>query len=222
MLYISGSDTKGNIKEAARSDVNILMVINVKEHKILLVHIPRDYYVNINDHEGKDRLMNSGIYGINTSVKTIEQLFDIKINHYLKASFPAIVSSIDIIGGLDIYSDKDFTAWTDQNCKFKTGVQHIDGKCALAFARERKTYSSDDSHRGENQEQIISKMIEKLTDPRYLIKYNDILNVIADSIETSMSYEEITNFVKEELSTLSKFKIESYNVNGTNQNRSRI
>ena len=215
IIYISGSDSRSTVKAVARSDVNIIMTVNPKNHKILLVSIPRDYYVQLSGTTGiKDKLTHAGVYGINKSITTIEDLLDIKIDEYVKVSFATVIKSVDLLDGIDIYSDQSFTPWTNRTCRFYEGVQHVDGTCALAFARERKSYTEGDRHRGENQEQVLSKIIEKMTNPKYLVRYNDILKQTESSFETSISYDMITELVKEELTTLSSWNIETYNLNG--------
>ena len=216
IIYISGSDSRSTVKAVARSDVNIIMTVNPKNHKILLVSIPRDYYVQLSGTTGiKDKLTHAGVYGINKSITTIEDLLDIKIDEYIKVSFATVIKSVDLLDGIDIYSEKAFTPWTNRKCYIKEGTQHLDGTCALAFARERKTYERGDRHRGENQEQVLSKIIEKMTSPKYLVRYNDILKQTESSFETSISYDMITELVKEELTTLSSWNIETYNLDGT-------
>ena len=216
ILYISGSDSRGSISDVARSDVNILAVVNTKDKKILLVNIPRDYYVQLHGTSGiKDKLTHAGIYGINMSVLTINDLLDTNIDYYLKVGFDTVIESVDLLDGIDINSDVSFTALTDKECKFVSGVQHVNGKCALAFARERKTYQSGDRHRGENQEQVIAKMLEKMSDTKYLLKYNDIIDKLEGSFETDMSYKEITNLIKDNFSTIGEFTVDTYNLDGT-------
>ena len=190
IIYISGTDSRTTVKAVSRSDDNIIAVVRPKDHKILLIHIPRDYYVQLSGTTGiKDKLTHAGVYGINKSINTIEDLLDIKINEYIKVSFATVIKSVDLLDGIDIYSEKAFIPWTNRNCYIKQGVQHVDGTCALAFARERKTYERGDRHRGENQEQVLSKIIEKMTNPKYLVKYNDILTQTESSFETNISYE---------------------------------
>lgn len=216
ILYISGSDSRGSVSDVARSDVNILAVVNTKNKKILLINIPRDYYVQLHGTSGiEDKLTHAGLYGINMSILTIEDLLDTSVDYYLKVGFDTLIESVDLIDGIDITSDVSFTTLTDKECKFVEGVQHVDGKCALAFARERKIYQSGDRHRGENQEQVIAKMLEKLSDTKYLLKYNDILDKLEGSFETDISYKEITNLIKDNFSTLDEFTIDTYNLDGT-------
>lgn len=216
ILYISGSDSRGSIKNTARSDVNILAVVNPSQNKILLISIPRDYYVQLHGTMGvKDKLTHAGVYGIQMSKNTIEDLLGIEINYYLKVGFDAVINSVDLIDGIDIYSDKEFIAYTNNNCKFIEGTQHVDGKCALAFSRERYAYESGDRHRGENQEQVISKILEKVATPSLITKYTSILKSLDGSFETDMSYEEITSLIKNEILSLEGFDVKTYNLDGT-------
>lgn len=215
VFYISGSDTQTTLSDTDRSDVNIIAVINPKSHKILLVNIPRDVYVQLHGITGtKDKLTHAGLYGIDMSVATIEDLLEININYYAKVSFDTLINSVDVIGGIDITSEVAFTASSYKKCKFSKGTQHVNGACALAFARERKKLAGGDYARGLNQQQVITAMINKLSDPSVLTKYNEILNAIDGSFKTNMTYDEITTLVKSQLSSMSGWSIESTSLGG--------
>ena len=215
ILLISGIDTHGSISKVSRSDVNIVAAVNPNTKNILLVHIPRDYYVNLHGIGAKDKLTHAGIYGIDMSEETIEDLLGIDINYYIRVNFATLTKSIDLIGGIDVYSDKKFIPWTNRSLTIKQGMNHMDGKMALAFSRERKTYERGDRHRGENQEAVITAMIDKMTEPEYLFKYNSILNSLDGTFETNMSYENITNLVKRQIDDMTKWNIKSIGVDGT-------
>lgn len=216
IIYISGSDSRGSISDTARSDVNILVVVNPNTNKILLVSIPRDYYVNLHGITStKDKLTHAGIYGIDMSKDTISDLLEVNINYYVKVGFNTLIKSVDLLGGVDITSDKAFTTKSNKNCKIIEGTQHLDGACALAFSRERYAYESGDRHRGENQEQVLTKLIEKFSNPSVLTKYSSILTALDGSFETNMSYDEITNLIKEESITFARWNIESISLDGT-------
>ncbi len=216
ILYISGSDSRIGLNDTARSDVNILAVINPKQAKILLVSIPRDYYVQLHGTTGiKDKLTHAGIYGTAMSKNTIQDLLGIDINYTLKVGFSTVINIVDAVGGIDIYSDKDFTAWTNSECKFTKGTQHVDSKCALAFSRERYSYETGDRHRGENQQQVITKLVEKFSEPHYLINYPKILSTAEGSFETDLSYDEITDFARYQLAELKSWHVESISLDGT-------
>lgn len=216
IIYISGSDSRIGINDTARSDVNILAVIRPKDAKILLVSIPRDYYVQLHGTTGiKDKLTHAGIYGTQMSKNTIADLLGIDINYTLKVGFSTVINVVDAVGGIDIYSDQAFTAWANKECKFSVGTQHVDSACALAFSRERYAYATGDRHRGENQQQVITKLVEKFSEPHYLINYPRILSAAEGSFETNLSYDEITDFARYQLAELKSWKVESISLDGT-------
>lgn len=219
VLYISGSDSRGSISETARSDVNIIVVVNPKTNKILLVNVPRDYYVQLHGTTGiKDKLTHAGLYGLDMSKKTMEDLLDININYSVKVGFDTVVDIVDALDGIDIDIDQALTLKSSDNkkyCKYLVGMNHLDGACALRYARERKSYVGGDRHRGRNQQQVITAIINKLKDPKYLIKYNDILKAAEGTFETDLTYEEITSLVKYQMSNLTDWQIESISADGT-------
>ena len=219
VLYISGIDQYGNVNSVrGRSDVNQLVVVNPKTHHILLVNTPRDYYVQLYNTTGlRDKLTHAGIYGIDKSIKTLEKFYDIDINYYLRVNFNSLIKVVDVIGGIDIYSDKSFTAHTNKSVKVKEGWYSFNGTQALAYSRERYAYITGDHHRGANQQQVIEAIINKVTQSSVLIsKYNSILNALDGTFQTDMSTNMITSFIKYQLDNMPKWEVESIAVTGYN------
>lgn len=216
LVYISGIDTYGSINSVSRSDVNIIMAINPRTKKILLVSIPRDYYVKLHNTTGiNDKLTHAGIYGIDMSINTINDLLDINIDYYIRINFSTLTKSIDLIDGVDVYSDKTFVSHTNRNIVINEGINHLNGTSALAFARERYAYTEGDRHRGENQQAIITAMIEKMSNKKYIIKYKEILESLNGSFETSISYKKLTDLFKMQIENGITWNIESISLNGT-------
>ena len=221
IVYLSGIDTRsGKLPAKSLSDVNILLVVNPTEKKILMVNTPRDYYVQLHGKTGlKDKLTHAGLVGgVNMSMSTLEDLYEIKVPYYVRVNFNAVVKLVDAIDGITLYNDqtKSFSCWTDRDCVFKPGDNKVKGKCALAFARERHAYTQGDRHRGENQEQVIQKIIEKVTSSKTLIsKYSDILTSLNGTFETNITTEEITSLVKMQVDDMSGWTIDTYNVSGS-------
>lgn len=219
IIYISGSDSREGIKATARSDVNIVVAVNPKDAKILLVSIPRDTYVQLHDTTGiKDKLTHAGVYGIEMSKATIEDFLGINIDYTVKVSFDTVIKVVDELDGIDINSDTAMrlSATNKKVCDFVVGTQHVDGDCALRFARERKTYETGDRHRGENQQEVITAIINKLSSSRdYILKLPTILDIAADSFETSLTRQEITDFIRLQLQEQPKWQTKSIAINGT-------
>ena len=215
IIYISGIDTYGKISSVSRSDVNIVAVVNPVLEKILLVSIPRDYYVKLHNTNGyNDKLTHAGIYGIDMSVNTIEDLLDINIDYYLRLNFSTLTKSIDLLDGVDVYSDITFNPTTNPSLTIYQGLNHMNGEEALAFARERYAYQTGDRHRGENQQAIIEAVIKKLSNTKNITKYKDILNSLDGTFETDMSYKDITNLVKLQISKNIDWNVTSISLDG--------
>lgn len=210
-ILISGVDSYGDINQTSRNDVNIIATINPNSNEILLTSIPRDYYVKLHGKEGlNDKLTHASYYGINTVVKTIEDIFDIDINYYVKVNFTTVVDLVNELGGVDVYADQNLNF-----CNIKVGYNHLDGTCALAFARERYSYIDGDRHRGRNQQEVIKAIFNKVTSGSTIIsQYNNILEVLDGKFATNMDMNEVLNLIKYELDDLSNYEIESIQVDG--------
>lgn len=216
IMYISGIDTYGSIETLGRSDVNILVVVNPSSAKILLISIPRDYYIRLSGTVGyKDKLTHAGVYGIDTSIKTIEELLDIDINYYLRVNFNTVVKLVDELGGVDVYSDITFTTSNNKNCYLIKGNNHLNGSCALAFSRERYAYSEGDRHRGENQQQVISSIISKVTTTETILNnYLGILEEMNGSFQTNFELEDLVYLLKKQLKEKKNWEINKISLDG--------
>lgn len=213
-ILISGIDTYGDINQTSRNDVNIIATINPNTNEILLTSIPRDYYVQLHGTTGyKDKLTHASYYGINMQVQTIEDIFDIDINYYVKVNFSTVIELVDELGGIEVYADQD--VYLGSNCQIKQGYNSIDGKCALAFSRERHSYLDGDRHRGRNQQEVIKAIFNKINNaPTLISEYNNILKVLDGKFATNMDMNEVLNLIKYELDDLKDYSIESIQVDG--------
>lgn len=215
IVYISGIDTNGPVSTRSRSDVNILMVVNPVDKKILLVNTPRDYYIPLSISKGvRDKLTHAGNYGINVSMNTLEMLYNIDIDYYLRLNFTGFVNIIDALGGINVYSDYDFFS---ENDHFVKGFNYLNGKRALTFARTRYAFASGDRQRGRNQMSVIQAVINKLTSKAILNNYTALLNSIGSSMQTNMSMDEIGELVKMQLNDMSRWDVSTFSVDGTGQ-----
>ncbi len=202
-IYISGMDEYGTVASVSRSDVNIVVTINPETRQILLTSIPRDYYVQVHGTTGlKDKLTHAGLYGVESSVSTIEDLLGIEINYYVKVNFSSVVNIINAIGGVDVYSEYDFVS--EDNFHYSKGYNKVNGEEALSFARERHAFASGDNQRGKNQQALLEAAIRKCTSSSIIYKYNSLLKSIDGSFMTNMSTSRITSLIKMQLNDMSK------------------
>lgn len=213
-IYISGIDTYGKISSVSRSDVNIVMVVNPSTKGILLISIPRDYYVQLHGTTGtRDKLAHAGIYGIDTSVQTVEDLLELKINYYLKVNFTSVIDIVDALNGVEVYSDYTFTSYS--NFDFKEGYNKVNGEQALDFARTRKAFVDGDRQRGKNQQALIDALIKKVSSKAIITKYNSLLSAVDGKYQTNMSTEKILSLIKMQIDDMSPWTVTSYSLDGT-------
>lgn len=218
-VYIAGIDTYGKISSVSRSDVNMLATINPKTKQVLLTSIPRDYYVQLHGTTGyKDKLTHAGLYGVEKSVQTLEDLLGIAINYYVRVNFSSLVKLVDALDGVDVYSEYDFNSNAGfeniNGFHFSKGYNHVNGEQALAFARTRKAFHGGDRVRGQNQQALIEALIRKACSPAIITKYNSILNSLEGSFETNMSTDEITELAKFQIDKMPSWSVTSISLDG--------
>lgn len=212
-MYISGIDTSGSIGNISRSDVNMILTVNPRTKTVLLTSIPRDYYVKLGTIGEYDKLTHSGLYGIEETIATIENLFAIDINYYARVNFTTVINLVDALGGITVNSDYSFYA--DGNY-YSYGENYLNGEEALAFARERYSFADGDVQRVKNQQAVISGIINKATGSTAILTgYSSILSSLENNFQTSLSQKEITALVKMQLDDMSGWDIQRQNVVGT-------
>lgn len=215
-VYISGIDVYGSISKNSRSDVNILVYVNPTSRQILLVNTPRDYYVSFPGVTGstKDKLTHAGIYGVDRSVATLEQLYGTNIHYYTRVNFTSLVTMIDALGGIDVYSEQSFTTLHDP-FYVSSGMNTFTGSEALAFVRERYALSGGDNQRGRNQQAVITAMINKVVSPAIITGATGLISSVGGNVDTDMPQSEMQELIKMQLSEGGGWNIKSMAAIGT-------
>lgn len=213
-IYISGVDTRGEIDEVSRSDVNMIVTVNPETREILLTSMPRDSYVPLHSNGELDKLTHTGIYGIDETITTVEDWLDVDINYYYRVNFKMLVSLVDAIGGVTVDSPYAFKSAVSSYSYVK-GENELTGKGALYFVRERKAFEDEDEERIRNQQRVLKAILKKVTQSKVLLtNYTDILDAVESHMETNMSNKEITSVVKMQLDDMSKWTIKTTSVDG--------
>ena len=217
-VYISGIDVYGKIGQTSRSDVNMLVTVNPVTKEVLMTTTPRDYYVTLPNVSGdsRDKLTHAGIYGINCSMDTLSQIYGIRIDYYVRVNFDTLKKVVNALGGVDVYSEYEFTThYKNGGYEIKKGYNHMDGKTALAFARERYNVPGGDEQRGRDQQAVLKAILEKAMSPSILTGYMGLMDSLSGSFETNMSMNQIASVVKMQLADGASWDIKSQSVTGT-------
>lgn len=217
-VYISGLDVYGSLDKVSRSDVNIIATVNLETGKVLLTTVSRDAYLPIagGGNNQYDKLTHAGNYGVQSSIDTLENFLDIDISYYARINFDSFIKLIDTLGGIEVYNDQEFKSRISDNY-YPEGKISLDGEQALYFVRERYNLRDGDKDRARNQEKVITAMIEKMSSPAVLLKFDEILSVIDTSVNTNMSTNKMMEFVNRQLFNNTKFNVESTEVDGYSQ-----
>ena len=212
VVYISGIDTYGDVSAVSRSDVNILAVVNPQTKKILLVNTPRDYYVQLNGTTGvRDKLTHAGIYGVDVSRKTLQDLYAVNIDNYLRINFTSLKTIVDRLGGVEVISDYSFKSG---KYNFTKGPNKLDGDAALEFSRNRYAFEDGDRQRGKNQQLVIEAIIKRATGADVVVYYQSILSSLTGTFQTDASRAQTSALIKQQLNSLGDWKVESISVDG--------
>ena len=213
-IYISGIDVYGDIDQVSRSDVNMIVTVNPKTRTILLTSIPRDTYLPLHTYGAMDKLTHSGIYGIDETVSTVEDWLGVEMNYYVRINFSMLVKMVDAIGGIDVNSKYAFKSAVS-DYRYSKGVNHLDGKAALYFTRERKSFKDEDEQRIRNQQLVLKAMVDKISGSTALLTgYTDILDAVKGKMQTDLSDRDIAALVKMQLADPDKWDIKTIVLTG--------
>ena len=225
IVFLSGMDVYGDMDETSRSDVNIMACVNPTTKQVLLVNVPRDAYVEIPGitYGEKDKLTHAGMYGIQYSIASMENIFDLDISYYVRINFTSLIMMVDALGGVNVDSEYAFSTYYKQyNEKTDTwsyyeyakGINHLDGVHALAFARERMNLAGGDYQRARNQQLVIEALLEKIKSPAFLTGYTGLLSSLEGKMDTNLTSQQIASLVKMQLNDGADWNIVSASVYG--------
>lgn len=226
-VLVSGNDSYGSLQDSnTRSDANMLLTVNPKTGTILMTSIPRDYYVNLVCPEGdekscpedsKDKLTHTGLLGIKSTEKSIENALGIKINYNVRINFSSVVNLVDALDGIDLdikEGEECDILYANMQPGLSVGKHHVDGETALAFARERHAYLNGDNQRVKNQQKVFKAIFNRIVSPKMITNYGKFMDALAVAFDTNISADEMSDFIKYELGSMPKWKFESYSISG--------
>ncbi len=214
LVYLTGMDTRGEeiVADVGNSDVNMVIAVNPNTKKVLLINIPRDYYYYLwGDTNYPDKITHCGYYGVDCSIQTMNSLFGIDLNYYVKVGFNSVINVVNALGGITVNSDYEFEL---EGYYFSAGENYLDGNAALQFSRERMSLPGGDRARGMNQQKVISAIIQKVTSPDMITHFNEVLNAVTQYVVTNISVEDMEAVVKMQLDDGASWEVESIQVDG--------
>jgi polyisoprenyl-teichoic acid--peptidoglycan teichoic acid transferase len=212
VFYISGIDHRGDLGWRSRSDVNQLVIVNPDTRTISLVSIPRDTYVPTTCLNNRnDKLAHAAVRGIECSISTIENYLNVPIDYYVRLNFTSFISILDIIGPVEVYSHYTFKVYGTQYVK---GMNTMDAKMALRFARARKEVPGGDQTRALHQQEIIKAVFKKVTSPSQFGNIQALINSTRRFVNTNLTSASITELLDLHVSSTQSWEINSIVMKG--------
>lgn len=197
-IGVDDSEERGQGADHSRSDALVLATLNNKAKTVKLVSIPRDSYVYIPYIDDEDKITHAHAFGGTlASIETVEELFDIPVDYYVRMNFNAFIDVVDALGGIEVdvnipYAFYEMDEHDNKSIYLEPGLQQLNGSEALSLARTRKHDS--DIMRGQRQQDIIKAIAQKASSITSISKYDDIVEAIGDNMKTDMTFDEMKSF----------------------------
>ncbi len=194
-VMLLGIDSRGENK--SRSDTIMLASVNPMLQKITLLSIPRDTLTVVPGY-GEDKFNHAMYYGGPALMKeTMEEFFDIQVDHYVALDFEGFTKLVDELGGIEVYVNRrmkyhDPTDGTDID--IQEGLQQLDGKQALDYARFRKSdigSDASDFDRMERQQEVVRKLADKAASLSSIFRVFKIMAILGENVKTDFKEEQI-------------------------------
>ncbi|MBN2389972.1 MAG: LCP family protein [Anaerolineae bacterium] len=207
-VLLLGVDERTQETGPWRTDTMMLLTLDPATKMAGVLSIPRDLWVPIPGYS--DGRINTAHFlgdlykhtggGPALARETIEYNLGVPVDYYVRLNFQAFVSIVDMIGGVDIYVEKDINDHTYPDYAYgydplyiQAGWHHFDGEMALKYARTR--HSSSDFDRARRQQQVMSAVLEKVASvellPDLAKNASEIYQMLEASVQTDMALDQI-------------------------------
>ncbi|WP_186668971.1 LCP family protein [Sporosarcina sp. BP05] len=197
-IGVDDSEARNQGDSNSRSDALLFATLNPANKSVKLVSIPRDSYAYIPEVGYSDKITHAHAFGgTRATIETVEELFEMPVDYYVKMNFNAFIDVVDAIDGIDVEVPYNRTE-KDENDKYtihlEKGLQHLDGKHALALARTRKL--DTDVERGKRQQMILQAIMKEAVSVKSVTKYGDVIDAVGDNMKTDMTFDEMKSFLE--------------------------
>ncbi|MCE5036175.1 LCP family protein [Staphylococcus haemolyticus] len=181
-----------------RSDSIVLMSVNPKDKKTVMVSVPRDTRAKIVGKGTTEKINHAYAYGgPKMAVNSLEKLMDVPVDHYISIDMDGVKTVVDELGGVNVTSNASFTTKTTNGTySFKHGQSYkMDGKKALAYMRSRKEDGAGgDEGRQLRQQQVITAVAREAFSVNSVTKLNGMFKAAQDNLKTDLSFVQLNRF----------------------------
>ncbi|MBQ3384077.1 MAG: LCP family protein [Erysipelotrichaceae bacterium] len=173
-VLIGGNDVRGSRSDSdylGRSDINILLAVDLPDRKIGVVMIPRDIYINYNGEANhKDRLTYTSLHGIDKWINAVSDLLNCRIDYFMRFNYSSMEKLIDALGGIELDNSYGFQTYRDVKIGdeyispqhyFDAGNLTLDGPYTILFIRELMHLTGMYTDQMENTTKVAEAIVNK-------------------------------------------------------------
>lgn len=190
LLGIDDGDSEAAESEPKRTDAIILLSFDPKQNQVSVLSIPRDTKVILPGHKDPDKINAAFAYGGAVMAKqTVANLLRVPIHYYCLADWRGFIDVVNLIGGVDIYVDKDMyyeDPYANLVIDIKHGYQHMDGETAGKYVRFRKDELGDIG-RVQRQQKFLKAAAEQMFSVQNVTKISSLLAMLDKYIQTDLN-----------------------------------
>jgi len=214
-ILLLGIDQRDIEQGPWRTDTMILVTVDPATKSAGMLSIPRDVWVTIPGYQ-ESRINNAHFFGDATNYpgggpalakKTVQQNIGLPVHYYVRFNFTAFEKLVDLIGGIDVQVERaiDDDQYPDSNYGYEpfridAGLQHLDGKTALKYARSRYADPLGDFGRAHRQQQVIlavrNKLVSGNTLAQLLPRAGEIASTLGSALQTDLNLEQALALAK--------------------------
>lgn len=188
------------------TDTVMIASITPKEHRVSLLSIPRDLYVQVPGEQFYSKLNAVHAYGeaqkknngLELVKKKVEEITGLSIHYYVRVNFTAFKKIVEAVGGVNIHIENGFFDYWHK-IAFPTGTETMNGDRALAYARARYIEGPEggDFKRAGRQQQLLLAIRDKVFSVQTALDFttiNKILGSLASELKTNLQVWEMKRF----------------------------
>ena len=193
-ILLIGADYQGT--DHPRSDTTILVTFNTEAKTLTMTSFMRDLYVNIPGYAKNKLNAAYSLGGMSLLKKTLNENFGIYVDGIVEVDFTQFIGIIDLLGGVDLELTSSEASWINKKAgsSLSEGMQHLTGREAIWYARNRTSNGGGDYNRTNRQRTLLNTLLDTYKNAS-LTTIVGMLDDILPMITTDMTKTEITNYV---------------------------
>ncbi|GHE61562.1 LytR family transcriptional regulator [Streptomyces longispororuber] len=212
-VLLVGTDGRDKISRAERkkyrlggepchcTDTIMIVHISADRNRASVVSLPRDSYAELPEHVDRNSRKKhrphpvkiNAAYaegGPNLTVRTVERMTKVKIDHYLEVDFTSFMKTVDVLGGVEICTTRPLKdAYTGLD--LPVGSHQLNGGQALQYVRSRHIDGAADLGRMQRQQRFLAALIAKATSSGVLlnpVKFRDVTQTLLGSVRADKGF----------------------------------